>query len=268
MLDFTRKECYNIADFRKIIELLRSENGCPWDREQTHESIRRNFIEEVYEVCEAIDEADTEHLKEELGDVLMQVIFHARIEEEIGSFDLDDVADMACKKLIYRHPHVFADVEVTGTENVLDNWEELKRAEKSQKTNADAVNSVAKSLPALWRAEKIQKKASKAGFEFASMRDALAKLKEEVAELEEAIESGVKADIEAELGDVLFATVKVGRFEKVDPEDALGLSCDKFSDRFAAVEQSILAQGKTMESSSREELIEQYNIVKTQEKTV
>ena len=166
MVDFEYKKYYNINDFRNIIAILRGENGCPWDREQTHASIRRNLLEEAYEVCEAIDENDPEHLREELGDLLMQVIFHARIEEEAGRFNLDDVADGACKKLINRHPHVFGDLEVKDSRQVLQNWDNIKRVEKSQKTTASAMDDVARSLPALWRSEKMQNKARKVGFDW------------------------------------------------------------------------------------------------------
>ena len=165
MIDFERKEHYGLSDLLRIVALLRSEDGCPWDRVQTHASLRRSLLEEAYEVAEAIDEGSTEHLKEELGDVLLQVALHTRMEEEQGNFNLNDVADGVCKKLIYRHPHVFGDVSVSGTGEVLTNWDALKRKEKHQATHTDALNSVARSLPALWRAEKVQKKAKKAGFD-------------------------------------------------------------------------------------------------------
>lgn len=204
MVDFECKSSYNVDDFRRIIALLRSPGGCPWDIEQTHESIRRNLLEEAYEVCEAIDEKDPDHLKEELGDLFMQVLFHSRIEEEKGIFNLDDVADAACKKLIYRHPHVFGQISVSGSDEVLRNWDELKRREKSQTTSTKAMEDVAESLPALWRAEKIQKKAKKVGFDWPDASGAVDKLSEELSELHEAQASGNKAQIEEELGDLLF----------------------------------------------------------------
>ena len=154
MVDFERKEKYNFNDLLRIMEILRAPDGCMWDREQDHQSIRRNFIEETYEVCEAIDEQDTEHLKEELGDVLLQVVFHTQMEKEKGVFDIEDVADGICKKLIYRHPHIFGSVEVGSSEEILRNWDELKRKEKHQKSDTDTLKSVAKSLPGLIRAEK------------------------------------------------------------------------------------------------------------------
>jgi tetrapyrrole methylase family protein/MazG family protein len=268
MVDFTRKECYNVEDFRRIIALLRSEGGCPWDREQTHKSIRRNLLEEAYEVCEAIDEESREHLQEELGDLMMQVIFHARIEEEQGSFDLDYVADGACKKLILRHPHVFGDVQVSSSDEVLTNWDAIKRVEKAQRTTTDAIESVAKTLPALWRADKIQSKAAKAGFDWAEASDALAKLREEVAELEAAVRAGEQSAMDEELGDVLLAAVNVGRFTHTDPEMALHGACDKFTARFGAVEDAVLSAGREISDCSLDELIDLYNQAKNQEKSV
>ena len=219
MVDFQYKNSYGVRDLVEIVRILRQPGGCPWDREQDHHSIRRNLLEEAYEAAEAIDEDDPEHLREELGDVLLQVVFHARMEQEAGRFDLDAVADGICKKLIYRHPHVFGDVAVSGSGEVLQNWEELKRKEKHQETAADSVDSVARSLPGLWRAGKNQKKARKAGFDWPDVSGALDKLSEEVEELRTAVAEG--SNIQEELGDLLFAAVNVSRFVQVDPEDAL-----------------------------------------------
>ncbi len=234
MVDFQYKDSYNVKDLEEIVRILRAPGGCPWDAEQTHQSIRRNFLEEAYEAAEAIDEENPEHLQEELGDVLLQVVFHARMEQEAGRFDLDAVADGVCKKLIYRHPHVFGDVSVSGTGEVLSNWEELKRKEKGQATNTDALESVAKALPALWRAEKVQKKARKAGFDWPDVSGALDKLSEELEELKTAAAQGT--NVAEELGDLLFSAVNVSRFLKVDCEDALNQATDKFIDRFRRVE--------------------------------
>lgn len=235
MVDFQYKDLYNVKDLEEIVRILRAPGGCPWDAEQTHQSIRRNFLEEAYEAAEAIDEESPEHLKEELGDVLLQVVFHARMEQEEGRFDLDAVADGVCKKLIYRHPHVFGDVSVSGTGEVLSNWEELKRKEKGQATNTDALESVARSLPALWRAEKVQKKAKKAGFDWPDISGALDKLSEELEELKTAAAQGT--NVAEELGDLLFSAVNVSRFLKVDCEDALNQATDKFIGRFRKVEE-------------------------------
>lgn len=243
MVDFQYKDSYDVKDLEEIVRILRAPGGCPWDAEQTHQSIRRNFLEEAYEAAEAIDEESPEHLKEELGDVLLQVVFHARMEQEEGRFDLDAVADGVCKKLIYRHPHVFGDVSVSGTGEVLSNWEELKRKEKGQATNTDALESVARSLPALWRAEKVQKKAQKAGFDWPDVSGALDKLSEELEELKVAAAQGT--NVAEELGDLLFSAVNVSRFLKVDCEDALNQATDKFIDRFRKVEEQAGARPMT-----------------------
>lgn len=260
MVDFTQKAQYTVEDLRRIVALLRAPGGCPWDGAQTHESIRRNFIEEAYEVAEAIDEQSPAHLKEELGDVLLQVVFHASLEEDAGRFDLDDVADGICKKLIFRHPHVFGTAAADTSEEVLVNWEALKRQEKGQQTTADAMDAVARSLPALWRADKLQSKAAKAGFEFADVSGALDKLDEETRELREAAERGT--NFSEELGDVLFAAVKAGRFLNVDPEDALNATCEKFIARFRRVEEACAARGVEMSSLPLDELTRLWNEAK------
>ena len=252
MVDFQYKDSYGVKDLEEIVRILRAPGGCPWDAEQTHQSIRRNFLEEAYEAVEAIDEGSPEHLEEELGDVLLQVVMHARMEQEAGRFDLDGVADGICKKLIYRHPHVFGDVAVSGTGEVLSNWEALKRKEKGQATNTDALEAVARALPALWRAEKVQKKARKAGFDWPDVSGALDKLSEELEELKTAAAEGT--NVEEELGDLLFSAVNAARFLKVDPEDALNGATDKFIGRFRNVEAQAAAQGKAMEDMGLEEL--------------
>ena len=252
MVDFQYKESYDVQDLEEIVRILRAPGGCPWDAEQTHASIRRNFLEEAYEAVEAIDEGNPEHLKEELGDVLLQVVFHARMEQEAGRFDLNDVADGVCKKLIFRHPHVFGDVNVSGTGEVLSNWEALKRQEKGQATNTDALEAVARSLPALWRAEKVQKKAKKAGFDWPDISGALDKLSEELAELKTAAADGT--NVEEELGDLLFSAVNVARFLKLDPEEALGKATAKFISRFQKVEAQAVRSGTAMEDMTLAEL--------------
>ena len=252
MVDFQYKDSYGVKDLEEIVRILRAPGGCPWDAEQTHQSIRRNFLEEAYEAVEAIDEGSPEHLEEELGDVLLQVVMHARMEQEAGRFDLDGVADGICKKLIYRHPHVFGDVAVSGTGEVLSNWEALKRKEKGQATNTDALEAVARALPALWREEKVQKKARKAGFDWPDVSGALDKLSEELEELKTAAAEGT--NVAEELGDLLFSAVNAARFLKVDPEDALNGATDKFIGRFRKVEAQAAAQGKAMEDMGLEEL--------------
>lgn len=252
MIDFIKQDSYGLSDLEKIVTILRAPGGCPWDGEQTHESLRRGLIEESCEVIEAINEQDPEHLKEELGDVLLQVVFHADIEREAGRFTLDDVADGICKKLIFRHPHVFGDVQVSGSDEVLVNWDALKREEKHQESYTDTLTSVAKSLPALWRAEKVQKKAKKAGFDWDDAQGAVDKLSEELAELKDAIAQD--SNVEEELGDLLFAAVNVSRFVHADPEEALNAATEKFISRFAKVEALALAQGRDMKDMSLSEL--------------
>ncbi len=263
MVDFQQKDKYEFEDLLRIMEILRAPDGCMWDREQDHQSIRRNFIEETYEVCEAIDEQDAEHLKEELGDVLLQVVFHTQMEKEKGVFDIGDVADGVCKKLIFRHPHIFGSVEVGSSEEILRNWDALKRVEKHQETDTSALDSVARSLPGLIRAEKLQKKAAKVGFDWENVQGALDKVAEETAELQQAMDGS--GDVEEELGDLLFAMVNVARHLKVDPERALEKTCDKFISRFASMERKAHAADKTLSDLSLEELDALWNKAKAAE---
>ena len=214
---FIEKDKYDVYDLEKIVDLLRRPGGCPWDREQTHESIRRNFIEEAYEAVEAIDEKSPAHLQEELGDVLLQVVFHAQMEREQGGFSLDDVADGVCKKLILRHPHVFGDVRVADSAQVLTNWDAIKRATKGQKTDADAMRSVARSLPALMRAEKVLSRARRAGYQPMSEQEAL----------EKAAAAGQQPGEEG-VGKLLFAAVALAKARGVDPELALTHTVDGY----------------------------------------
>ena len=260
MINFVRKPQYGYEDLLEIIRLLRSEDGCPWDKAQTHQSIRRGLLEEAYEAAEAIDNDDPVLLKEELGDVLMQVVFHADIESDAGRFTIDDVCDGVVKKLLFRHPHVFGSEHEDSPESVLVSWDKLKRQEKGQKTVADSMDSVARSLPGLWRAEKLQNKAASAGFEWPDVQGALDKLEEEVAELRRAVEEG--GDVPEELGDVLFAAVKVGRFCACDPEDAVNGTCEKFIRRFRAVENGAAAQGREVSQLSLEEMTALWNEAK------
>lgn len=260
MINFVRKPQYGYEDLLEIIRLLRSEDGCPWDKAQTHQSIRRGLLEEAYEAAEAIDNDDPVLLKEELGDVLMQVVFHADIESDAGRFTIDDVCDGVVKKLLFRHPHVFGSECEDSPESVLVSWDKLKRQEKGQKTVADSMDSVARSLPGLWRAEKLQSKAASAGFEWPDVQGALDKLEEEVGELRRAVEEG--GDVPEELGDVLFAAVKVGRFCACDPEDAVNGTCEKFIRRFRAVENGAAAQGREVSQLSLEEMTALWNAAK------
>ena len=251
MINFQCKEHYTIEDFREIMALLRGPGGCPWDMEQTHESIRRAVLEEAYETATAIDHGDLENLQEELGDLQMQVLFHAQIEEERGGFTFDDICDTACKKLIRRHPHVFGDVSAETAADVLLTWDAVKREEKKQKTSSGAMADIADALPALWRAEKIQSKARKDGFDWPSWHGAREKLSEELQELDAAISSG--AHIEEELGDVLAAAVNLARLLNIDPETALNGSSDRFIRRYARMEELAAERKTTLAALSLEE---------------
>ena len=252
MVDFEMKDKYNVNDLVRIMEILRAPDGCMWDQAQDHHSIRQNFIEETYEACEAIDDNDTDHLKEELGDVLLQVVFHTQMEKEKGVFDLNDVADGVCKKLIFRHPHIFGDVKVGSTDEILSNWDDLKRKEKKQETDTSTLESVSKSLPSLIRAQKLQKKAAKVGFDWPDVSGALDKVEEELAEVRAAI--GGDGDVEEEIGDLIFAVTNVSRFVKVDSERAAEKTCNKFVRRFADMEQQAKTQGKQLSELTLEEM--------------
>ncbi len=253
-MKFEIKEKYNVNDLVLIMKLLRSENGCPWDREQTHESIRQNFIEETYEAVEAIDLNDVELLKEELGDVLLQVVFHSEMESEKGNFTMEDVADDICKKLIIRHPHVFSDTKADTAEKVLSNWDNIKMQTKSQTTQTQAMLSVSKSLPSLMRSKKIQQKAAKVGFDWDNIDGAFDKVYEEIQEVKEAYATGDKNLCEEELGDLLFSVVNVSRFLEVDSEKSLYKACDKFIDRFSKIEQLALQRNINIKEASLEQL--------------
>lgn len=248
------KGSYTFDDLVLIMELLRSPGGCPWDIEQNHHSIRNDLIEETYEVVEAIDRDDPVHLREELGDVLLQVVFHARIEDEVGRFTVYDVANDICEKLIYRHPHVFGQVHVDGSEQVLSNWEKLKGVEKQAErvTLTDQLRAIPAMEPALMRAQKVGKKA--ACFDFADADEVYAKLSEEIAEVRAASASGDDAAVEEELGDLLLTVTSLARKLGVKSEEALMHATDKFIDRFERVEHAVRARGQNMADLSMTEL--------------
>lgn len=257
--ELLKKDRYDFGDLCAVMELLRGEGGCPWDREQTHESIRQNFIEETYEVIEAIDSRDKKLLCEELGDVLLQVVFHAQMEKEAGCFDIGDVSDGIVKKLIYRHPHIFGAVQADTAEKVLDNWEALKAKEKHRDTVTASLRAVPKQFPALMRAQKVGKKAAKAGFDFPNAESAAKKVTEELLEVRTAAGDEARAE---EVGDLLFAAVNTARKYGVDAERALGQATDKFISRFAAVEEAVLASGKSLSEIPMEELDTLWDVVK------
>ena len=253
------KESYDFYDLCNLVKVLRSDVGCPWDREQDHKSIRNDIIEETYEVVEAIDSEDTALLKEELGDVMLQVVFHSVLEEEQSSFDINGVCTDICKKLIHRHPHVFGDVIADTSDAVLVNWDKIKSKEKSRDTVYSTMQSIPPMLPALMRARKIGSRAAKVGFDFASPEDAIKKIKEETAELESAVS---ETNTFEEIGDLLFSVVNVARLLHVDPEEALNASNKKFISRFKLMEENILSDGKNITDLDENMLNYYYEIAK------
>ena len=254
------KERYDFDDLVDVVEVLRSDVGCPWDREQDHKSISKDLIEETYEVIEAIDTENGELLREELGDVLLQVVFHARIEEEQGSFDIDDVANDICVKLIHRHPHVFGDVVADTTDKVLSNWEKIKSDEKERRTVTDKLRAVPPMLPALMRAEKVGKKAS--CFDFENKEQVMDKVCEELCELGEAIDEGNREHIEEEMGDLLLTVTSLCRKLGIESEVALNKATNKFIDRFSTIENEVNSRGEDINSLSMSQLDGIWNEIK------
>ena len=240
------KERYNFEDLVKVMERLRRE--CPWDRKQTHESLKKYLIEEAYEVLDAIDSKDDEKLKEELGDLLLQPVFHAQIAKDRGAFDINDVIDSLVKKLIERHPHVFGDA---NPEDVLENWEK-KKTEKRE----SVLEGVPKHLPALMRSQKLQDRASRVGFDFTEISQVFDKIQEEIGELKESIEKNDRENIKHEIGDILTAVVELARFVGVDAEEALQEANERFIRRFQYVERRAKEMGKRLEDMSLEEMDE------------
>ena len=253
---------YSFDDLVLIVMILRGEGGCPWDIEQTHKSLRRDFIEETYEVIEAIDTENPVLLREELGDVLLQIVFHADIEREEGRFDITGVANDICAKLIHRHPHVFGEVEVKDAAEVLRNWDKRKGVEKQRVTHTDKLRSIPPMLPALMRAQKVGKKAS--FFDFGTTEEVIAKLYEELDEVKEAYDKGEVSSIEEEIGDLLLTVTSLCRKLHVDAEVAMNKATDKFIDRFEKVENVTIEQCKDIEKMPMSELDEIWNIIKAQ----
>ena len=240
--------------------MLRSPGGCPWDIEQTHKSVRKDFIEETYEVIEAIDTEDPVLLREELGDVLLQVAFHAQIETEQGRFDVYDVANDVCAKLIHRHPHVFGEVKVSNAEEVLSNWDKIKTEEKHRDTLTDKLRAIPPMLPALMRAQKVGKKAS--FFDFSTVEEVFDKLYEEIEEVRAAMQSGDQSQVDEEIGDLLLTVTSLARKAHTDSEEALVHATNKFIDRFEKVEKTVNLQEKTVENLTMSELDAVWNEIK------
>jgi len=238
--------------FRELVEVIRRlRKECPWDREQTHKSIRHNLIEEAYETVEAIDEENYEELKKELGELLLHVIMHSVMAEESGKFTLAEVIEGIRNKLIYRHPHVFGDVKVDNSKEVKHNWEKLKQAENNRDS---IISGIPKSLPALIKAYRVQEKAGSVGFDWENPNDVWKKVEEEISELKKSIESNDSNKIEEEIGDLLFEIVNYSRFLKVNPESALNKAVEKFTRRFQTIERELKSQGKDIYSATLEEM--------------
>jgi tetrapyrrole methylase family protein/MazG family protein len=235
----------SFEDLLMIMKRLRGPGGCPWDAEQTHESLTRYLLEETYEVIEAIDARSPEHLKEELGDLLLQPVFHAAIAEEAGTFTMQDVIRTLCDKLIRRHPHVFGDMHIADSNAQIENWEQIKKIEKGQERGS-ALSGVPPQLPALLKAQKITEKAARVGFDWEHVDQVMAKVTEELHEFEEAMITGDNEHMEAELGDLLFAIVNLGRFLSINPEEALRKTITRFQTRFQFVEDRLHSQNRQM----------------------
>lgn len=261
-----RQSRYTYRDLIAIIERLRSPGGCPWDREQTHESLRANLLEEAYEVIEAINRQDDANLEEELGDLLLQIVFHGLIAEEDGYFTLLDVTTGVCEKMIRRHPHVFAEESIATADGVVRRWEEIKQQEKGQTNQTQRMKDLPEALPMLVRSRKVQKKAAEVGFDWPDVSGAMEKLHEELQEFQEAVRLNRQDEMEMEFGDLLFAIVNISRFYKIHPELALKRATDKFIRRFNWMETEAANQGLEFDALGLEALDELWNRSKQTEK--
>jgi len=251
-----------------IMDKLRDPGGCPWDREQTLRTLTPYLLEEAHEVIEAIESGDAEHHKEELGDLLFQIVFQSRIAREEGKFDFAQVCDAIAEKLTRRHPHVFGDVSVSGSKEVVKNWERIKADERKEKglEKRSAIGGVPDGLPALVRAERLTEKAGAVGFDWPDVKSVMAKVYEELHELENALESGNRNELESELGDLLFALANLGRHVKVHPEEALRATLRKFTARFGYIEEKLAERGKTPRESDLAEMDALWNEAKLSSK--
>ncbi len=244
----------NLSDLVALMARLRSPDGCPWDRKQTPESLKPFLIEECYEVIDALDEGSPDKIKEELGDLLFQIIFHARIAEERGQFSINDVISANIEKMTRRHPHVFGDARLSTDREVLANWEEIKKSEKGYEERKSVLEGVPRHLPSLLRAHSLQERAARVGFDWSRIDEALPKLDEEIAEFKESLESKNAAGIEEELGDIFFMLVNISRFLGVNPEDALRKTISKFIQRFRYIEEHAADAGKSLNEMTLNEM--------------
>jgi len=248
------------AEFKKLTEIvdrLMGENGCPWDKVQTRESLKPYLVEETYETLEALDGNNPEEIKEELGDLLYQILFHAKISENKNEFNIADVIESISNKMVHRHPHVFKEKNLETPDQVVTQWEEIKTKEKSKIGRKSVLDGIPANLPSLQRSQKLQKKAAKQGFDWDEINSVLDKLDEEVAEFKNAVQSGKKKDMKEELGDILFVLVNIAKFNKIDAEEALRSTNNKFIKRFQHIEAEVAKRGKTLKETPLEEL-EQY----------
>lgn len=264
-----RKDGAAIERLIDIMAKLRSPGGCPWDLEQDLTTLRPYLVEETYEVLEALEDGDPSEHRKELGDLLLQIVFHARIREEDGTFGFAEVADAISDKLVRRHPHVFGDTRVSGTDEVLSNWAKVKAAERREAGNAtpSALDGVPRALPALVRAERLGEKASHSGFDWPDVAGVRRKVDEELAEFDEALASGDRQRVEEELGDVLFAVAQLGRKASVHPEDALRASASRFDRRYRAMEALAREDGTSLDDLDDDALDALWNEVKRSERS-
>ena len=261
MSEFEVKNRYTLEDFVLLVRRLRDkENGCAWDRVQTHDSIRQNFIEEVYEAVDAIDKKDNIMLEEELGDVLLQVALHAEIAKEDDAFDIVDVVNTLCNKLVLRHPHIFSDTKADTSERVLANWEDIKREEKEQTTATKAIEDLPNALPPLMKSQKVQKRAAYVGFDYPNLNYAISDLASEVEELKKAVAEG--KDTAEEIGDIIFSAVNVARLVDLDATLVAERACDKFIERFRLVEKAAIEQNINMKECGIDVLNQLWNDAK------
>ena len=251
-----------IRRFIDIVARLRAPNGCPWDREQTHDSIRQCLVEESAELLDAIEARDDINMVEELGDVMMQVVFHAQIAKEEGRFDIDEVARHACEKLVRRHPHVFGESTVDGGAAALAQWEKIKQGEKANADRGSAISGVPRHLPALHRAQKMLKKAAKVGFDWPDEAAAFRKVEEELAEVRQAMASGTDEQVAEEIGDLLFTIVNLARYRDLYVEDVLHQAVAKFDGRFRFMEEALASQGKSVQDCTADELMAAWKTAK------
>lgn len=254
-----------IERLRAVMHRLRAPGGCPWDAEQTHESLISNLIEEAYECVDAIRSGSDEHMREEFGDLLLQVVFHSEMANEQGRFDFDEVARVISEKLVRRHPHVFAAASADDSDAVLKQWDEIKRKEKGE-TEVPYLHGTGKGLPALIRAAKLQKKAAKIGFDWPVETGVISKIREELGELQSAVDAQDLNAVEEELGDLLFSVVNLARFRKIDPEVLMAAANAKFERRFGAMERELKTRGKSLEEASLDEMEDAWLLVKQAER--